>query len=323
MSDIDFDEIDKAVNSAVSGDDLIDESDSFSKNVVKVSTSPETVAKNQSPTIRRNSGQFMDVVHPSSNMRSIVTPTFQRPAQPPELEIPPAENIIPDVNDTTISDPIDFSSEPNSTDIVPNVEEVFENNDVAVEEISGESAETETPPETTVEQAAPASTLSQYESPFIDNPDVEKRPLGAFAGQPLEAEIEIESLAPVADDLSHDETVFSQVGAAAIDNTPDENPVEMLQTTESANDQIEAPEPNPVEVAAIEIEAQNDESENPPQKITSPSNQPVETSPYDAAAYQNPDAPKKSRVWLWILIIILLLAIGGAAGAWLYYSGML
>lgn len=121
MTDFDFEELDKAVTSAIE----------------------------PSPAARRApQGRFMDMVHPSSDMRQKMqagTRPFTRPQQP---VTPPAEETEP------------MPSEPE--EIIPETQN-FSVVDEQVEE-----------PKPAEEAPAPAP-----ESPFLPNAVVEKRPLGA------------------------------------------------------------------------------------------------------------------------------------------------
>lgn len=70
MKDLDFDEIDRAVNSLNSDKPTDDNSDNTATSVQPVDER-STTSVESTPTLasRRSSGKFMDVVHPSSNMR--------------------------------------------------------------------------------------------------------------------------------------------------------------------------------------------------------------------------------------------------------------
>lgn len=87
MSDFDFDEIDKAVNGALGAFDgasshaAATDSVESAKPVVTPSVAAEPVKSavtdrgSLAPAARRSSGRFMDVVHPSSDMRTATRPT--------------------------------------------------------------------------------------------------------------------------------------------------------------------------------------------------------------------------------------------------------
>lgn len=134
MQDIDFDEIDRAVSSATGGktDDAAP------------TPRDNTVPVKAAPAARRSSGRFMDVVHPSSDMRS--SPAER--SQPRSEEPVAAETPAPTAETTAWPDPLDFHG--------------FKSDDTP------EEAETLTPEK-------------PLESPFLSDAKVEKRPLGAFS----------------------------------------------------------------------------------------------------------------------------------------------
>lgn len=140
MQDIDFDEIDRAVNSTMKpkSEPKRDES-TVSVNVSRSERSESA------PAARRSSGRFMDVVHPSSDMRSS-TPERSAPRpsiQKPEPKLPPKSN-------SDWPDPLDFHG--------------F-NPDLPKKVSSDQDAQ----------------PMKPLESPFLTDAKVEKRPLGAFS----------------------------------------------------------------------------------------------------------------------------------------------
>lgn len=150
MQDIDFDELDRAVNSTL--DSKPTRSDASDDSSVPVSvTRSEPSTTSPAPAARRSSGRFMDVVHPSSDMRSSSTPERSAPRPPEPREESPAPE--PVSADTTWPDPLDFHG---FKDDAPAPEPVVEDK----------------------KEDAPAASL---ESPFLSDAKVEKRPLGAFS----------------------------------------------------------------------------------------------------------------------------------------------
>ncbi len=136
MSEFDFDELDKAVTGAL-------ESDTPSEAEEPQANIAQTVPSTPAPAVRRGSGgRFMDVVHPSSDMRSrqtAVTVSSQTPASEPAPT--PVSTEGP-------------ANEPASLPEPPVFNEL-------------EAAESETQP---------------LESPFLPDAKVEKRPLGGLGG---------------------------------------------------------------------------------------------------------------------------------------------
>lgn len=142
MQDIDFDEIDRAVSSTMDPKTPKPEPQSDEAPIPVSVTRSEPPAPTP-PAARRSSGRFMDVVHPSSDMRSAV-PERSTP-RPPE----PPKEAAPVINSSDIPDPLDFHG--------------FKTEEPVVEAPKSE------------EPAAP------LESPFLSDAKVEKRPLGAFS----------------------------------------------------------------------------------------------------------------------------------------------
>jgi hypothetical protein len=96
MSDFDFDEIDKAVNNALSGNSELSQS-----RPDDTLPTPQLVSepKLQVPAIRRSTGKVMDIVHPTVSPR---TPPVSVPSQPVDTpSVPPVtpEPIIPENSD--------------------------------------------------------------------------------------------------------------------------------------------------------------------------------------------------------------------------------
>jgi hypothetical protein len=145
MKDFDFDEIDRAVSSTMQPKDAPKNDEAAVP--VTVSRSEPTSTP---PAAKRSSGRFMDVVHPSSDMRSSV----------PERSTPrPAEKSAPaPVAEKTNSDwpdPLDFHG------FTPE-----------------DNTETPTPAPSGEEELQSPKPL---DSPFLSDAKVEKRPLGAFS----------------------------------------------------------------------------------------------------------------------------------------------
>lgn len=136
MNDIDFDELDRAVSS-----------------VTDSTPTPEPATPNSlpSPAARRSSGRFMDVVHPSSDMRT-ASPQ-PRPVEVPDRPAPEAVS----GGSFQWPDPIDVASTNPPVD----------NNQDGV------------PPAPEVSSPTDDSPHSPLESPFLSDAKVEKRPLGA------------------------------------------------------------------------------------------------------------------------------------------------
>jgi len=161
VKEFDFEELDRAVNSAIGGDSSSTPSQSDAQQPeapvrgvpfpARESTVPPRVGRQESPAARRSSGRFMDVMHPSSDMRTAtVESTLPTVPSSASLSTPaPTPETEPEPEPETASVPE-----------VSSVEPVFESRQ-----------EAEAPKE---EDPRPVA-----ESPFLPDAVVEKRPLGA------------------------------------------------------------------------------------------------------------------------------------------------
>jgi hypothetical protein len=220
MKELDFDELDKAVNSLMSGvpknapikdDDVktltIDSTLPMvltPPSVASASPQPATPTQpstmnSSAPLAARRAGRFMDVVHPSSDMtKANAAPQISRqgvtiaPRAVVSDFVPVVEpSVTPAPNDkaSTVASPIDEPQDDTvaSSNEWPDPLDMHESPDA--EPASSPSTEGEVTNDTTSseESAAPLS------SPFLSDTKVEKRPLGG----PVPSEHE------QSDDLSH------------------------------------------------------------------------------------------------------------------------
>lgn len=372
MKELDFDELDRAVSSLMSDTTptVSDTSDIPKEKLLDIpSSAPATAAKQPSfgtlepetvkkaldtsdddssdkvtpaaPAIRRSSGRFMDVVHPSSDMKQAgntpaqpssrqgitISPTPSPLVVPSELpdvvaDKPKAPETEPD-NEVTSSDwpdPLDVSSKKEDT-VVPE-------EDTAAEE----PVEDEKPP---------------LSSPFISDAKVEKRPLGGapmsisetenafFGEQPKEdTSADDQSVAPPAEfsaplpeelqqDLVAIESGEAQLASAA-------EPVETPVVTPIAEEKpVEKTPEHPVKALIPDHFADEDVPKGPASIAQQYKEEPNSGDQsngaiYDTEAYHKPLAhpAKKSSGWLWVIWIILILAVGAGIGAGLYYLGI-
>lgn len=302
MKDIDFDELDRAVNSLIGPD----------TNTPTTTTSPATptapapnAAAPTAPPLaeRRSSGRFMDVVHPSSDMRTSAVPP--RPVSREAVTIAtPAPSTTPDAPTvdtkpaTAWPDPIDFHAEKS-------------------EPTSAPSSEPTAP--------APSEMTSPLESPFLSDAKVEKRPLGAFSDEVHESAPTLP--APTPDSAPELQT---QDIPGGLDDKPknSDHPVE--------ND---TPMPAELQAGLLSIEANEstesvkaesapaDQEPVGPTSITqqyteqpSTGDQPV-NNVFNTEAYKKPQggSKKKKSGLLVVLWIFLLLVVGAGVGAAVYF----
>lgn len=359
MKDLDFDELDKAVSSLMSDasknlKDVPQPTPEGAKDTVMTiketlpskpamtpatmptppaqSTIPASEKKEASPSLAtKRRGRFMDVVHPSSDMRAGETAsstvasvsrngaTIQpsasvvAPSQPEEnpLEEKPAST--PQANPTPAAtsdwpDPIDMHQQ-------QTVSESEANNDKPAADVA-----TTLP----APQAVPP-----LESPFLPDAKVEKRPLGGSVSE----QSEDKTLQP---NLEEPETTEATPAESAEKN--DEVPVAPLPA-ELHGDvlSVEANEPSPMEVVEETKEkkpkadhAKSDSGHSEKIMASSIAQQYKEqpstgdqshTAIYDTANYQEPLAhpAKKKSGWLWVVWIVLLILAGAGGAAALYF----
>lgn len=279
MTEIDFDELDRAVNSLV-GPAV------KSASPIAVTSEPDSAStpslSNVSPLAeRRSSGRFMDVVHPSSDMRSGSVP-------PRPVQIQPLTT-----TSSTMPDPIDV--QPLQPD----------ENSVQEPLLTEALKETDTP----------------LGSPFLTDAKVEKRPLGAFSdnnqSEPVEAPIVMSDPEP-ATDVSPVEEIVSETEPPTDQSVDGDTPMPAeLQPgllSIEANENLKAEQAQEVEpVGPTSITQQYS-----PQPSTG--DKPVATM-FDTAAYKKPQSHsgKKKSGWLVVLWIFLLLVVGAGIGAAVYF----
>lgn len=304
MSDIDFDELDRAVNSLISNTPKSDATtppaapapDAIPVSAPSPASEPSQVTISQ-PSMpqslagQRSSGRFMDVIHPSADMRSSIVTTnpVSNPTQP-----------NPIATGTMISD---F----NRTNTVP------------------EPQPTVVPVPTPVTEAstpvvADANAPKPLESPFISGAKVEKRPLGTFSDEPPAPTVELTPSGEVEEKPADAPAVESSEQMNSV--LPEELQGDLLKI-ESGNSEADITTAAPVPDEAPAFES---DPTGPTSIVQQYKEQPAATDQktgpiYDTNVYHKPLAPegKKKSGWMWIVWIILLLAVGIGAGAITYF----
>lgn len=352
MTELDFDELDKAVNSLMAENDTpavplpapqpsdVPAADSSAAPPSVSESAPAAAVPATSPAVRRR-GQFMDVIHPSANMRP-VQPAANRQAAdiaPPVTEVPTqpetVENTVP-------------------AEAVPSV--AAEPQTAPVTAVP--SIEPSTPPvavlEEPVAQAETSSPEDPQTSPFLADAKVEKRPLGSPLG-PFDTEPEFgtsmadESSAMPGDDVQHDDAAVAEAPLTAdVQEAPEDSaqtvpaPAEPVLPDELKEDIVtveanvvshedviaETPSPEVSETPATEPAPAAAEGAGTilPQYTEQPSTgDQTSGAIFDTNAYHQPlgaeAAKKKPPVLTWILWIVVLLIVGATAGAaWFYFT---
>ena len=354
MTELDFDELDKAVNSLMSDKESAQTVTPDASAVLASTPSPAVVVDNPtvsaapSPAVRRR-GQFMDMVHPSSNMRSTSTPVLVRRQAADITPLSTADrtgltsqtesvgtypSASPSFESTTESTPAPVSDWPDPIDMAtPPASEV-------IPEMSS--------PDVTTQDSRADDVVADFSdaliiddpqtSPFLPDTKVEKRPLGSPLPQ-------VDSVLP---DMRGEPNFENDVVAPDASSVEPEQPV-AAETSQSEpmpdelKDEVIAVEANEVvheEVASREVAAETpaapavapDAQQSTatgvivPQYQEQPSTGDQTNGPiYDTNTYHQPlDAQphkKKSAVLTWILWTLVLLIVGATAGAaWFYFT---
>lgn len=367
MKDIDFDELDKAVNSlmspvtsdaaeSIASSDkhetppvVIESSATKSSSIAPIEPSSSVTEPTTKPAeLIKKTGRFMDVVHPSSDMRTASTPKL--PERKKVSISPPSRPAASKPTEPIADKPVDAPKEnpakttparnfsfPDPLDLVSKMQGKRSDDEpkqapVVDKEPSSLKPEIDdTTPVSAVEPAEPLQSL------FLPDVKVEKRPLGV----------------PTADDMSAEKT-----------DTPASNTLELEDTNDAPEkvDTLVAPDPllaelgedvlaiesdtsSSVEVKedkAVESEAAKDTdtataaasessapmaaamSSIPRQYSVKPSNNDdkhhealYDTAAQAASPLQHP--AKKKSGWLVVLWVVLLIAVGVGGALALYF----
>ncbi|MDK2898866.1 MAG: hypothetical protein PWQ10_53 [Patescibacteria group bacterium] len=345
MKDLDFDELDKAVNSLVTNDSGSTNGNNTRKKTFDVSARPSRTPINShfssstppsrpnispianntpvsplGPSLagRRSTGRFMDVVHPSSDMRtSLVMPNRVSGEDSAPKPTPMTSSISSAVKPNTTSmddvwpDPISLND--NNPNNQPKLEAEDSYDDADIDKISDDI-------DNTLDQIA----NEPQESPFLSGTKVEKRPLGAFsteqvatASNPVLPESKeppvankstgdrpvpyglADDEAPLQDELQDELLLIESGGVAGSDQESSDTVVNKSADTPK----VEAP---------TSISQQYKEKPS--------------TGDHDSAAIYDINTyhkaiikpTKKKSGWLLVLWIFILLIVGAGAGAVVY-----
>ena len=301
MSDFDFDELDKAVTGAL-GDPLATSEASQPTSILAtravadhspvVVSDPRPTARSVAVPAANRGGRFMDVVHPSSDMRTPAPSQAEAVSSQPQVMGLPRIPKPPTFNTSGASRPaVEYSP--------------------AVEDASSHE---------------PADWSKPLESPFLPDAKVEKRPLGGTG-----SEFDLSSL-PLAFEEEEQELLEAPEEELLLEATTMPDPIEFAasQPTESeksVEEEVSTSEPTPVPVPApVELaEPSTPAYEEPstPIAITQQykekqSDEQESGAIYDTESYHQPlvKPPKKrSGAWtvLWIVLLVLLGAGVGVA----------
>lgn len=340
MTDIDFDELDRAVNSLVNP--AVDAT-SPAPAAEAVAPAPTSPAPSQPDTTtplaaRRSSGRFMDVVHPSSDMRVAVpprpavasregvsiTPPAATAAAAPSVPSPVAPTVPAAPATTDMPDPLDFhgftpgAQETTPTNVTGAPADVDQDIAAIADELSASQSD------------APQTPL---ETPFISDAKVEKRPLGAFSADTSPApesaetvETTVEPSTPASEPTVTPDPVQPDFSSSHAEEPADTHPMgnDTPLPAELQGDVLSIESSEETAPAAAQTDA---EVPTGPTSITQQYTEQASTgdqpagSIFDTEAYKKPLAhPKKKQSgWLMVLWILLLIIIGAGAGAAVYF----
>jgi hypothetical protein len=369
MKDLDFDELDQAVSSVLGKDQDTSKDEPAPKAADKSSddakaAEPTAVAIKPEPIVekpadptpavapavspaQKRRGQFLDMVHPSADMRSRSTPSSG--SSRPKLA-PVSNNVVPDepakpaakpvetpavaVSTTpepalTIPEPEKATPEPADSVKAEDAKPADSAKDITwpdpLDVMSSSDSKTDEEPETEKSPEPTATPSEGSQTPFVTDAKVDKRPLGAFGAA--------ESSTPA------EETPAAESGPVATDidaqKPPETTPPELqpdVVAVEAAADREFAGE-GPIEQRGDdkqETPAQEKSglSQSIPQQYKTPTEAPDQTPHpvFDTQEYHQPLLPatsqKKGRSWLVVLIIVLLLAVGAGLGYFAFVAGL-
>lgn len=376
MKDLDFDELDKAVSSLMENAPKDTVPVSNDKETEKTVTLPETSslspaeptpkpqtdtaksepvasepqpAENEQtapsvttpPVAVKRSGRFMDVVHPSSDMRTPSRPASRtgNTLQPmnqvdtnssaPASEAPDTTPVLPTPD--PVPAPVDTPPEPASSEPTDKAEHGAWPDPIDMHEAATDKPEAPAEAPSQESEAQPDTMESSTTgSPFLPGAKVEKRPLGGPAPSP-DASDDMEKVSGTSDITPSENPKTEDVSTARTEPMPAELGSDVLA--------IEAGKDNPGndsdhEDASVQLEGGRTEPAPQPAgptsivqqyKVQESSGDSSHAAIYDSAADSHTltHPPKKKSGWLAVVVIVLLILAGAGAGAYVYFSGML
>jgi hypothetical protein len=305
MSDIDFDELDRAVNGALGSDtpapeltvDIPEPTETPTiehvERTVLNPTTPEVKAPvAPAPAARRSSGRFMDMVHPSSDMRG---PAGSVPADNKPQVIPTVEPVTEELKEVETS----AWNEPLESPFLPDAK-------VEKRPLGGGEPATET------NSAANGfdfqGLLDEPKEELLEAPEPQERLEATSMPDPI--------------DFAAANAITPEIESQPIEA---EEPVKIEETPVTETVEEVSAEP---EIVAEPVQPVAEEPVGPtsitPQYKEQPSSNQESGAMYDTESYHQPVAQpvKKKSSWftfMWIIILVLL----GAAAGWAVYTYVL
>lgn len=355
MTDIDFDELDKAVNSLM-GDDTspsaqgpavappkpqavpaldLSSAAAPSPAATPAETSPAPQPQDTSARpagiVTKRRGQFMDVMHPSAKMAAASPRTPSAAAQvsrqgaslTPSTLTPPTER-----TELSTATPAPTPVQP-ATIAPPAAPEWPDPIDLATETAALTIEPTAPEASTPLITPTPETIIEPLSSPFLPDAKVEKRPLGSAPTIAADAAPE----PPAAEQTPADDTAPLPAelsgGVLAVESN------DLTETADKPADTAapaaadpptpsgEPPAPSEPPAATPANDAPSGPTSIPPQYKTEQTKEPVEhTALYDTVSEASAAAKpaKKKHGWLVPVAIVLLIILGCAGGVAVYYA---
>lgn len=325
MTDIDFDELDKAVNSLMQQHDEKEAEETEPSESIEVpADDTPSIPSLSSPATKRATGRFMDVMHPSSDMMS------NHPPQPRASHV--GISIQPSVDVRSSSD--------EEENVDPAVELVIE---TAPQVDLSEQDHLDTTVASLMADELRDTQTSPLESPFVQGAVVDKRPLGITLSDDTQSQGSINQptlsgesssgVEPTQSVQAIQDTEISQVQDAwAQEDSGDQLVTEPL-VPELDKDlmALESSDPLTVEEPVEEksnLSVPTSSSSITPlagdilQQYTADFDSEAEPVPMYDAASSSPELAhkeKKKSGWLTVIMIVLLLIVGAGGGAAAWY----
>lgn len=349
MKDIDFDELDKAVNSLMNKTAKPNASDSAapantpSAEPVSEATPPadttpapeDTPAPDAQPSTeavkptapaRKRSGRFMDMVHPSADMKNKASSV---PVSRQGTTIPAPADVEAEVKQS-LTAPEAPEQSAHGAQAAQMGESTFDNMPDPISMHESQPAEPVEPQE--VQQDEPNETVQEKQTepqssdtPFLADAKVEKRPLGGGDGSD-EKSTEKPEISPLTESEQY-KTISKpeELDKPTLEPTPAELNADVVA--------VEASDPQPQDKSMesdqiTEETAQNTSETNLPAngainqqyKEQPSSGDTRHTAIYDAETYPATGVvhSKKRSGWMWVLWIFILLSLGAGGAVALY-----
>ena len=357
MKDLDFDELDRAVNSLMSDKNSPAQNDASSPTPVEAPTpaaSPVAPVQSeqsvvaptrQAPPAARRGGRFMDVVpaarktknttpavvsregasiEPAGSATSSLSQNDKAVAETPVAKEVPVPAATPPSTDWP--DPLELAASKDSP--VQKTPEVSEQLDTSASS-AVELENTATPDLPDQTMSAPAD--EPLSSPFLPDAKVEKRPLGGAALSSTSSELMIEDENAQLPALPKDvepalpEELHGDVASIQADNSTTDPSKHVEFSGEAIKDDAPKTEIKKPALKVTEAAVPSGPTSIPQQYREEPSSGDQKSGAiYDTDSYHQPlsHPAKKKHGWSWVLWILLILLVGAGGGAALYFLGI-